>query len=236
VKRLSNWTDPRVVDWAKDHFQNSPQGGVWSPDGTGLIFMKSSDKEWILNGAIQHPACIETLHEIRALMLDLGYNLDEKNASWREAPESLEEAQLLEMEQKKQIAMSWADKDGTKLIDMKPFDVYPEYMRTEDVLLEGGDVQKVEIWAYRLLNPNTGEHVEIDPDDYHLLTDDKSFMRYMNKEGNVVQALTRKGMVDAADNDQLGILVGTVDPKTKEKIPPWLYGTYCKVVDVTEEE
>ncbi len=233
---MSNWTDPRVVDWAKEHFAHSPLGGVWSPDGTGLIFLKVGDTEWALNRAVQHPACIETLHGIRTLMFDLGYNLDETSTQWDDPPESLEEAQRLEVEQKKQIASSWADKDGTKLIDMDPYNSFPEFKRTEDMLLEGGDTREVEIWAYKLLNPNTGKHIEIDPDDFHLLTGDKFFMRYMNREGDIVQALTRGEMVEFADEGKQGLLIGTVDPITKEKVPTWLYGTYCKVIDVTEEE
>lgn len=236
VKKLNDWTSPQTVDWAKAHFASSPMGGVWSPDGSGLIFMKNDEKSWILNRAVQHPSCIEILHGIRTLMFDLGYNLDEADTVWDEPPESLEEAQRLETEQKKQIALSWADVDGTKLSDMNPNETYPEYMGMEDMLLEGGDTREVEIWAYKLLNPNTKKHVKIDPDDYHLMTDDKSFMRYMNIEGDIVQALTRREMVETADAGEQGLLIGSFDPKTKEKIPPWLYGTYCKVVDVTEEE
>jgi len=233
---MSNWTDPRVVDWAKEHFAHSPLGGVWSPDGTGLIFLKTDTKEWTLQKAIQHPACIETLHGIRTVMFDLGYSLNEKNTEWKEPPATLEEAQRMEVEEKKQIAKSWADKDGTKLIDMNPYNTFPEFIKMEDVLLEGGDTQEIEIWAYRLLNPNTGEHVEIDPDDYHLLTDDRAFMRYMNREGDIIQALTRREMMEMADAGEQGLLIGSVDPVTKEKIPLWLYGTYCKVIDPNEEE
>jgi len=234
---MSDWTDPKVVDWCKSHFAHSPLGGVWSPDGTGLIFMKKDTKEWDLVEGVQHPVCIDSLHGIRAVMFDLGYSLNEKDTKWNDPPETLEEAQRMENEQKRKIAMSWADPvDGTKLTDMNLYNTFPEFVKMEDVLLEGGDTEQVEIWAYKLLNPNTGKHVEIDPDDYHLLTSDKAFMRYMNREGDVIQALTRKEMVDAADNDELGILIGSVDPKTKEKVPIWLWGTYCKVVDLNQEE
>ena len=61
-------------------------------------------------------------------------------------------------------------------------------------------------------------------------------MRYMNREGDIIQALTRGEMVEFADEGKQGLLIGTVDPITKEKVPTWLYGTYCKVIDVTEEE
>ena len=38
---MSNWTDKRVEDWAREHFANAPVSGVWAPDGTGLIFLKT---------------------------------------------------------------------------------------------------------------------------------------------------------------------------------------------------
>lgn len=231
---MNNWTDPRVTEWGRKHFAESPISGVWSPDGTGLIFLKTDEKKWTLVRAVNHEATIDTLSGIRTLMFDLGYALDETDTEWDEAPKTMEEAAEIESSQKQDIANSWADEDGTKLKDMNPHETFPLYVKDNEVLLENGDTEVIEVWAYPLLNFKTGNTVDIDPDDYRLLTDDKHFMRYMNKEGVIIQALTRREMMEmgnAQDPDNLGVLIGSIDPDTGEKVPPWLWGTYCQRIN-----
>jgi hypothetical protein len=81
-----------------------------------------------------------------------------------------------------------------------------------------------------------GKFLNVDPDDYHLMAGDQLFMRYVNTDGVTVQAMTRRQMIHAAESDRLGVLVGTHDPNTGERVPPWMWGTYCMTFDGSEEE
>lgn len=225
---MSNWTDHRVTEWAKDHFANAPVSGVWAPDGTGLIFLKIEEKKWSLMRAVDHEATRDTLSGIRALMFDLGYTLDEEETLWDNAPETMEDAMEIEASQKKDIANSWADEDGMKLSEMNPEVAFPVFIEEKEVLLEEGDTETIDVWAYRLLNPSTQKTVDIDPDDYRLLVDDQHFMRYRNNEGTVFQALTRREMMEYGNDKLLGVVIGSECPDTGERVPPWLWGTYCR--------
>ncbi len=227
---MSNWTENRVVDWARDHFSATPISGVWAPDGTGLVFSKSGRRSWTLLRAVDHTTVRETLSGIRALMFDLGYTLSDEETIWDEAPKTREEAEEIEAMQKRDIANSWTDTDGTMLKDMDPYNSFPRLVGTREVESVDGEMVETEIWAYPLVNPNTGTEVELDPEDFRLLTDDRHFMRYKNSMGTVFQALTRKEMMDEADmvRDADGELVGRVDRDTGERVPSWLWGTYCK--------
>jgi len=237
---MSNWTDKRVEDWAKEHFANSPISGVWAPDGTGLIFLKEEEKKWTLMRAVDHGATKDALSGIRALMFDLGYTLDEENVMWDEAPQTMEEAAEIEASQKRDIANSWSDEDGMKLSEMNPHDSYPMFVEAKDVLLDDGNTEEIDIWVFPLTNPNTGNVTKLDPDDYRLLTDDRHFMRFRNNEGTVYQALTRREIMDLADGKEIDFsescIVGSIDRDTKEKVPSWMWGTYCGRLSSSGEE
>ena len=247
---MSNWTDKRVEDWAREHFADAPVSGVWAPDGTGLIFLKTEERKWELVRAVDHDASKDTLSGIRTLMFDLGYSLKEDNVNWDEAPETMEEAYAIEESQKQDVANSWADDDGTKLIDMNPHNTYPKFLHEKEVLLDNGDTETIEVWTYPLMNPNTGKEVQLDPDDYRMLTDDKHFKRYRNEEGNVYQALTRREMMNEGnfhamrENDDIpdgeeyifdfGFVVGNIDRNTGGKVPSWMWGTFCRRLSSSE--
>jgi hypothetical protein len=140
----------------------------------------------------------------------------------------MEDAMEIEASQKKDIANSWADKDGMKLSEMNPEEAFPVFIEEKEVLLEDGETETIDIWAYRLLNPSTQKTVDIDPDDYRLLVDDRHFMRYRNEQGTIFQALTRKEMMEYGDAKMMGVVVGSECPDTGERVPPWLWGTYCR--------
>tara|TARA_R100001510_G_C7649550_1_gene206977 strand:- start:1014 stop:1718 length:705 start_codon:yes stop_codon:yes gene_type:complete len=233
---MSNWTDQRVADWAKEHFANSPISGVWAPDGTGLIFLKTDEKKWSLMRAVDHEATKDTLNGIRTLMFDLGYTLNEDETQWDDAPETMEQAMAIEEQQKKDIANSWADADGMKLSEMNPEERFPSFVEEKEVLLDNGDTETIDVWTYLFVNEDTGTVTELDPDDYRILVDDRHFMRYKNSEDTVFQALTRREMMEYGDANILGVVVGSKCPDTGEKVPPWLWGTYCRRLSSVGEE
>ena len=224
---MVNWTSNRVVEWGREFFANTPVSGVWAPEGTGLFFQKTGGGSWSLVRAIDDRGTRETLRGINALMFDLGYLLSEEGANWEKAPESKEEMREFENREREEIANSWCDDDGMKLRDMRPSETFPRFVEE----LEGDDGSSRPIWAYYLINENTGRETALDPDDYRYLTDDRHFMRFMNAEGVVFQALTRKEMMELADQgrqDEM-ITVGTRCPETNERVPPWMWGTCCSV-------
>ena len=113
----------------------------------------------------------------------------------------------------------------------------PSFLSVQEVLLEDGSTDEIELWAYIFTCPESGDEFNVDPDDYHLLAGDKLYMRYINQEGTIFQALTRREMVEVGEGDvELGVVVGTSCPETGERVPPWLWGTYCSMTKGDEEE
>jgi hypothetical protein len=91
------------------------------------------------------------------------------------------------------------------------------------------------VWAYRLECPECDGEINMDPDDYHLLAGDDLFMQFVDSDGTVLRAMTRRQMIETADTRELGVLVGTSSPNTGAKVPPWMWGTYCRVIGDEEE-
>ena len=222
--------------WMREHFTNMAEGGIWMPENAGVTYQKKDSKTLTLLRVIDTEGCHDNHERIKAVAWDLGYNVEDKNAELVPEPQNHMEAQMQELDMKRRIAQGWADKDGTRLVDMNVDAVYPRFVEDREVLLDNGDTTSVEIWEYPLLNPNTGETLSIDPDDFHLLMGDDRFMQYMNERGELLTALNRAQMLQAIDEGNTGVLVGTTDPHTDERVPPWMYGTYCSVVSTLGEE
>jgi len=222
--------------WAKAHFDGMGIGGIWSPEGAGLTYKKENDTTWKLIRKMEHPSVEENHKRFSALMISVGINMIEGDEVGYEPPASPEEAYAQELEHKMEIAKSWACECGEyKLMDMDLTQGKPRFLETQEVLLEDGETDEVEVWAY-MLECVCGKFLNVDPDDYHLMAGDQLFMRYVNTDGVTVQAMTRRQMIHAAESDRLGVLVGTHDPDTGERVPPWMWGTYCMTFDGSEEE
>jgi hypothetical protein len=232
-----------LIDWAKEHFSQMSIGGVWMPEGSGLTYVKIDEKKWRLKSMLDTEDAKQNHDRMKMLMWDIGIVIVDDEPSILPVPETAEEAYMQEVHQKREIAQSWADKDGTLLVDMGLEEVYPEYIEDKEILLENGDTHNVEIWAYKPTNPNTGEQLSIDPDDYHLLMGDEYFMRFKTKM-YTYRALSRQEMVEHIDERKgQGVSSTGVGSKHIEggeegevKIPPWLWGTYCAFNDITEGE
>jgi len=222
--------------WMKEHFANMADGAIWMPEGAGITYQKRDGKTLSLIRMVDSEGCRDNHNRIKAVAWDLGYTVTDEDTEIVPQPSNQMEAQMQELDMKRKIAQGWADKDGTKLVDMNLDAVYPRFVEDKEVLLDNGDTTSVEIWEYSLLNPNTGDTLSIDPDDYHLLMGDDRFMQYVNESGELFRAMDRAEMIRAIDDGALGTLVGTTDPNTGEKVPPWMYGTYCEIIRIVEEE
>ena len=222
--------------WMREHFANMVEGGIWMPESAGVTYQKKDSKTLSLIRLVDSEGVRDNHERIKAVAWDLGYTVKDDEAEIVPEPSSQIEAQVQELEMKRKVAQGWADEDGTLLIDMNVDAVYPRFVEDREVLLDNGDTTSVEIWEYSLLNPNTEETLSIDPDDYCLLMGDDRFMQYMNENGELLIALSRAEMVKAIDEGDNGVIIGTTDPHTGERVPPWMYGTYCAVVSTPGEK
>ena len=240
---MNEWKpDRKLKEWAIKHFAEMNVGGIWMPDSSGLTFIKVDKSTWSLKSKIESPEAEENLMRMRGLMADVGFVLLEDAVMVVPEPTNEEEARMLEIHMKRDVAQNWAASDGTLLKDMKLENVWPEFVEDKEIILDNGDTTTVQIWVYRPLNPNTDEYLSIDPDDYHLLMGDKYFMRFRTPDYEY-HALSREEMIEHIDT-QKGVHVSSTGVGSKYieggeeevKIPPWMWGTYCMFTDRSEEE
>ena len=223
--------------WAKEHFDNMGIGGVWSPEGTGLTYQKATDDSWKVIRMMNHPTVQENHMRFSTIMMSVGINMVMGDEVAYDPPASSEEAYAQETAHRMEIAKSWACAGcGHKLAEMELDLAKPQFVQMQEILLDTGDTHEVEIWAYDLVCPSCSDVTKIDPDDYHLLAVDQLFMRYKNANGTLMRCLTRREMVELADRGELGVLLGSKDPETGERVPTWMWGTYCLAEASTEEE
>ena len=199
---MNEWKpDRKLKEWAIKHFAEMNVGGIWMPDSSGLTFIKVDKSTWSLKSKIESPEAEENLMRMRGLMADVGFVLLEDAVMVVPEPTNEEEARMLEIHMKRDVAQNWAASDGTLLKDMDLENVWPEFVEDKEIILDNGDTTTVQIWVYRPLNPNTDEYLSIDPDDYHLLMGDKYFMRFRTPDYEY-HALSREEMIEHIDTQR----------------------------------
>lgn len=226
-----------MIEWAKTHFAEMNVGGVWMPEGSGLTYRKEDDKSWTLVQMVDSEESMGNHSRMKSLMWDVGITIHDGEYRKLPQPQNEQEAYMMDVQMKRELAQSWADKDGTRLTDMDLENVYPEYMEDKEILLDNGETTNIQIWAYKAFNPNTDEYISIDPDDYHLLMGDGMFMRFKHNDESF-SAVTREELVSLTDekSDSL-FIVGSkyIEGMDEEaKIPPWMWGTVCKSEGIDE--
>jgi len=228
--------DKKMMTWMSEHFAHMAVGAIWMPENAGVTYQKTNEKELTLVEMVDTDGCRENHQRMKSLTWDLGYTVLDSEANLVPEPRNQMEEEMRTLEMKRKIAQGWKDKDGTLLVDMNLDAVYPKFVEETEVLMDNGDTRMVEVWEYRLLNPNTGKTLSIDPDDYHLMMGDDRFMQFMNERGELLRAMDRAEMIHAIDEGINARLIGTTDPETGERVPQWMYGTYCKVTPTLGEE
>tara|TARA_R110000751_G_scaffold35335_2_gene86872 strand:+ start:2498 stop:3235 length:738 start_codon:yes stop_codon:yes gene_type:complete len=245
---MNEWKpDRKLKEWALKHFAEMQIGGIWMPDGSGLTFVKVSENTWSLKSKVENAEAEDNLQRMKVLMFDVGFTLLEDTTQVLPEPTNAEEARMMEIHMKRDIAQNWAASDGTLLKDMGLEDIWPSFIEDKEILLDNGETATVQVWAYVLTNPNNDEEISIDPDDYHLLMGDKYFMRFRTPEFDY-HALSREEMIEDIDTHEghtSGVGVGSKHIGGNQthsgrvvKIPPWMWGTYCQQLyfDRSEEE
>jgi hypothetical protein len=224
---------PELKVWALEHFNQMAAKAVWRPDGTGCRYRKVDDTTLRLEHRVDHPDSIHHHDRIAKLFAIVNIDMIDDDVMVTSPAITAEDAFRQEMQERQAVAASWTTEDGTRLADLPLEDAKPTYMGDREILLDNGETSTIEDWGVKAYYGDDKELI-MNPDDYNLLAGDDLFMRYWTGSYFMV-ALTRQQMFEMADAGELGVLVGSTCPETGVKVPPWMWGTYCRE-QIGEEE
>ena len=220
--------EPELKVWALEHFNQMALKAVWRPDGTGLRYRKKDELTLELEHRVDHIDAVSHHEKISALYASVNINMVDDNVMITDAALSAEEALRREIEERQAIASSWTCQCGVLLKNMELETGIPTYLGEREVLFDDGNTREIEDWGISLSCHSCNEPLMMNPDDYNLLAGDNLFMRYkIENEDTWLVALNRNEMYDLAESGGEGLLVGSTCPISKEKVPPWMWGTYC---------
>ena len=225
--------EPELKVWALEHFNQMAVKAVWRPEGTGCRYRKVDDQTLELEHRVDHPDSINHHERITGLLAAVNIGMVDDKPMITNAAVSAEEACMQEMQERQAVAASWTNEAGVPLSSLPLELAEPVYLGEREVLLDNGETHTVEDWGVRVPSIDTESPVIMNPDDFNLLAGDSLFMRYKSDD-NYMVAMTRQQMFDMTKTDELGVLVGAECPDTGEKVPPWMWGTYCMRVPVED--
>tara|TARA_B100000424_G_scaffold211440_1_gene168874 strand:+ start:377 stop:1105 length:729 start_codon:yes stop_codon:yes gene_type:complete len=227
--------EPELKVWALEHFNQMAVKAVWRPEGTGCRYRKIDDQTLELEHRVDHPDSINHHERITGLFAAVNIGMVDDKPMITSAALSAEEAFMQEMQERQAVAASWTNEDGVPLASLPLELAEPVYLGEREVLLDNGETHTVEDWGVSVppLEEESSSNVIMNPDDFNLLAGDSLFMRYKSGD-NYMIAMTRQQMFDMTKTDELGVLVGSECPDTGEKVPPWMWGTYCMRVPITD--
>lgn len=216
-----------AIEWAKQHFAHIGVGGVWSPDGSGVTYVRQDDDTFALMRMVDHPTATAHHARFKKLFDAVGIELLEGDGAVLVPPAmSAQENAEQEFEHKRQIAQGWRCECDYPLANFDLENRKDVFVEDKEVLLSNGDTHPVEVWSCNVICPSCDKEVTMDPDDYNLLAGDELFMRWTDSDGCVYVALTRHQMKEMADAGIEGVVLGSTSPETGDKVPPWMWGTY----------
>ena len=229
--------ESELLTWAKQHFESIPVNGVWSPDSTGVQYMKTDEKKWSLMSMYEHPESKDYHNKMIILMNAVGYEIATPDGFETITP-PLDPSHQAKMhyQQKQELAMQWKCDCGEPLSNFDLENRTDEYVETIEGQLDNGQSTPLQLWRCHITCPTCEADVPMEPDDYHVLAGDGLFMQFTNMTARYT-ALTRMQNKDLAES---GMFVGKplndkgsmfcVLGETYEggRVPPWLWG--CLVV------
>ena len=219
--------EPELQVWALEHFNQMAEKAVWRPDGTGCRYRKVDEQTLQLEHRVDHPDSEAHHNRITGLFASVNINMIDDSPMITSAALSAEDAFRQEMQERQAVAASWTTENGTRLADLPLEQAYPVFIGDREVLLDNGETHTVEDWGVAVPT-DEGDTITMNPDDYNLLAGDSLFMRYRVTDTDTYMiAMTRQQMYDAAESGELGVLVGATCPDSGDKVPPWMWGTYC---------
>ncbi len=218
--------DEDLILWMRQHCAKIGIGGVWSPDGSGCTYERIDLDTWSLVRMMEHPNAISHHVRFKKLFIAAGLEVEDENPVQYPAPMSFEESERQRLEEKREIALNWRCECHLPLAEFdleKRIDVFIE----EKDVPYNGDTHPVQIWACRIICPSCDKEVNMDPDDYQLLAGNELYMQWRDSEGGIYKAQTRIEVRDLVDSGVMGVALGSKLTGTEEKLPPWMWGTYC---------
>ncbi len=232
---IINWMNEQNKNWAEQHFANMPMNGVWA-GGLGFVMMKKSDSQISLVCAIDDPIVRTNLAGLQVLLYDLGYSYEDLDASWSDPPQSEEEMREFERVTEQLVINSWKCECGYPMMEIDVSDCFARYIETEEVLLDNGDTEEVEIWTYPLIC-TCGRRLDVNPDDFIRMHGQAKMHTHDTPDGDVIQAYTRYEICNCTDEEREKLfVVGDYWPDEGNKLPPWMRGLVCGIADGDEEE
>ena len=232
---IINWMNEQNKNWAEKHFADMPMNGVWA-GGLGFVLMKKSDSELSLVTCVSDELVKTNLAGLQVLLYDLGYTYSDLDANWVDPPESQEDMVQFEKMTEELVIKSWKCECGYPMIEIDTTDCFARFINTDEVLLDNGDTEEIEIWTYPLICA-CGRRLDVNPDDFIRMHGQAKMHRHDTPDGQVIQAYTRYEICDVTDEEREKlIVVGDHWPDENNRLPPWMRGLVCAIVDGDEEE
>lgn len=237
-KEQTDWQpESELLAWAKQHFESIPVNGVWSPDSTGVQYMKTDEKTWLLMSMYEHPDSKDYHNKMLVLMNAVGYEVATPDGFETITP-PLDPSHQAEMhyQQKQELAMGWKCDCGEPLANFELENRTDEYVETIEAQLDNGQSAPLQLWRCHITCPTCETNMPMEPDDYHVLAGDELFMQFTNMTARYT-ALTRMQNKDLAEsgmfvgkplNDKGSMFCVLGETYEGERVPPWLWG--CLVV------
>jgi len=229
--RTMDWQpDNEMKAWGRENFGAIPVEGIWSPEDAGVTYKKMNENTFALMMMYNHPDSKEHHDRLKILMEECGYVVMEGDGEMVTPPlnphHHIEQEYLIKQER----ARGWLCPEcDFPLANCDLETRSDEYIENVEAELTNGEYADVELWQCIISCSECETEIRMEPNDYHLLAGDASFMSCEINNKTYI-ALTRQQMKELADADALtGRVVGSkVDG---HKVPPWLWGMYCLVID-----
>lgn len=237
--------ESELMAWAKQHFESIPENGVWSPDGTGVQYIKTEEKTWSLMSMYEHPDSKDYNNKMIVLMNAVGYKLVIPDGFETIIPPLDPSSQAdMHYQQKQELAMGWKCDCGEPLANFNLENRTDEYVETIEAQLDGGQSAPIQLWRCHITCPSCEADVAMEPDDYHVLAGDELFMQFTNMTARYT-ALTRMQNKDLAEsgmfdgkplNDKGSMFCILGETYEGERVPPWLWGCLVIRTHLPDEE
>ena len=79
---LENWEpDESMIEWARGFFDSIHIGCIWSPEGSGLSYVKTSDDEWSILRMMDHKITNLYHNNFKKLFAAIDVGILEKSGS-----------------------------------------------------------------------------------------------------------------------------------------------------------
>jgi len=232
-----------LIDWGNEHFAKIPIDGVWAPDDSGVQYRKMTETSFALIFMLNHPMAQDHHEKFSQLMEACGFSMEEPDGLEMATPPLDPNAQAeMQFQAKQELAQTWACECGYPLANNDFDNSKAEYIETVDATTSNGSTVPIDLWRIIIGCASCGQDINVDPDDFHLLAGDETFMQWKSTTHKYT-AQTREQLVEYADNGAFdegvgGMFVILGKECNEERVPPWMWGiTSIKTnLPISEEE